>query len=249
MDPVVDLRDVWLRYDDKVILESINLVVEERDFLGIIGPNGGGKTTLLKIILGLIKPSRGKVRVFGGPPERSRRLIGYVPQIRQLDTAFPITVWDIVETGRLGHSKPLRRYNLKDKEMVNTALEKVDMMKYKDHAIGKLSGGERQRVFIARALASEPKLLLLDEPTASIDKRLDTRFWEFLNLLKSKLPIILVTHDISAVSIYVDKIACLNRKLFYQGTKEIKPEIWAETYQCPVEMIAHGLPHRVIKEH
>jgi zinc transport system ATP-binding protein len=249
MNPIVDLKDVWLRLDDKIILENVNLTVEEQDFLGIIGPNGGGKTTLLKIILGLLKPSSGEVKVFGGSPNKNRQLIGYVPQISRFDVEFPITVKDIVATGRLGHHKLLKGYTSTDKEMVLNALENVNMIEFQNHTIGKLSGGERQRVFIARALVSEPKLLLLDEPTASVDKQVDIKFWQFLSVLKKKIPIILVTHDISALSIYVDKIACLNRRLYYQGTKEITAEIWAETYQCPVEMIAHGLPHRVLKEH
>jgi zinc transport system ATP-binding protein len=249
MNPVIELKDIWVHYEDKSILEGINLIVKENDFLGIIGPNGGGKTTLLKVVLGLIKPNKGEVKIFGDHPKKTRNHIGYVPQIRRFDLEFPATVWDVVATGRLGHNNLFKNYDYQDKEIIKGTLEKVNMIGFKDEAIGKLSGGERQRVFIARALASEPKMLLLDEPTASVDKELDTKFWEFLNELKKKITIILVTHDISAVSVYVDKIACLNRRLYYQGTKEITPEIWSETYKCPVEMIAHGIPHRVVKEH
>jgi zinc transport system ATP-binding protein len=249
MKSIVDLKDVYVYYDDKIILENINLIVEENDFLGIIGPNGAGKTTLLKVILGLIKPNRGTVTVFGGLPENNRKLIGYVPQIRQFDLDFPATVWDVVMTGRLNRTKIFRRYSLEDKKIASTALEKVNMSNLRHNPIGRLSGGERQRVFIARALTSEPRLLLLDEPTANVDKNLDTKLWEFFHNLKKLMPIILVTHDLSAVSIYVDKIACLNRRLHYQGTKEITAEVLEDIYKCPVELIAHGLPHRVLKEH
>jgi zinc transport system ATP-binding protein len=249
MKSIVDLKDVWVYYNEKIVLENINLIVKENDFLGIIGPNGGGKTTLLKVILGLIKPNRGNVKVFGGSVENNRALIGYVPQLRQFDIDFPATVLDVVMTGRLNQTRMFRRYSAEDKKIVNKVIEEVNMSHLQHHAIGKLSGGERQRVFMARALASEPKLLLLDEPTANVDKNLDTKLWEFFNDLKKTTPIILVTHDISAVSIYVDKIACLNRRLHYQGTKEITPEALEDTYKCPVELIAHGLPHRVLKEH
>jgi len=249
MKSIVDLKDVWVYYDEKIVLENINLIVKENDFLGIIGPNGGGKTTLLKVILGLIKPNRGDLKVFGGSPENNRTLIGYVPQLRQFDLDFPATVLDVVMTGRLNKTRMFRRYSPEDKKIANKVIEEVNMSHLRHHAIGRLSGGERQRVFMARALASEPKLLLLDEPTANVDKNLDTKLWEFFNNLKKTTPIILVTHDISAVSIYVDKIACLNRRLHYQGTKEITPEALEDTYKCPVELIAHGLPHRVLKEH
>jgi zinc transport system ATP-binding protein len=249
MDAIVELNDVWLRFDGKVILENITLVVDKNDFLGIIGPNGGGKTSLLKVILGLIKPNQGEVKVFGGPPQKNRKSIGYVPQLGRFDMEFPALVRDVIATGRLGPRKLLRGYSRKDKELVEKVLRDVDMVEFKDRHIGSLSGGEIQRVFIARALVSDPKLLLLDEPTASVDKLSDTKFWEFLNILKEVIPIILVTHDISAVSTYVEKIACLNRKLFYNGTKQITPEMWEETYKCPVDMIAHGLPHRVVQKH
>lgn len=249
MKSIVNLKDVWVYYDEKIVLENINLIVKENDFLGIIGPNGGGKTTLLKVILGLIKPNRGDLKVFGGSPENNRTLIGYVPQLRQFDLDFPATVLDVVMTGRLNQTRMFRRYSPEDKKIANKTIEEVNMSHLRHHAIGRLSGGERQRVFMARALASEPKLLLLDEPTANVDKNLDTKLWEFFNNLKKTTPIIVVTHDISAVSIYVDKIACLNRRLHYQGTKEITPEALEDTYKCPVELIAHGLPHRVLKEH
>ena len=249
MNSIIELKDIWVHFDGKIILEEINLIIEEHDFLGIIGPNGGGKTTLLKVILGLIRPSRGEVKIFGDAPQKHRGLIGYVPQIRQFDLDFPISVWDVVSTGRLGKNKLFKSFEKKDKEIVERTLEEVGMAEFRDESLAKLSGGERQRVLIARALASEPHLLLLDEPTSSIDKDLDTKFWEFLNVLKEKITIILVTHDISAVSVYVDKIACLNRRLYYKGTKEITPEMWEGTYKCPVDMIAHGLPHRVLKEH
>ena len=247
---VVRLEDVWVQYNGVPILEGINLAIEQDDFLGIIGPNGGGKTTLLKIILGLISPSRGKVSVLGKPPEKSRSKIGYVPQHNLFDRDFPINVWDVVLMGRYGKSGLFRRYSSEDRRATQDALQTVGMLDYKDRQMGKLSGGELQRIFIARALVAEPKLLLLDEPTASVDPAMQTEFYELLEKLKRQMAIVLVSHDISAVSIYVDKLACLNRQLHYHGSKEITPEILEATYKCPVQMIAHGLvPHRVLKEH
>ena len=247
---VVRLEDVWVQYNGVPILEGINLAIEQDDFLGIIGPNGGGKTTLLKIILGLISPSRGKVSVLGKPPEKSRSKIGYVPQHNLFDRDFPISVGDVVLMGRYGKSGLFRRYSSEDRRATQDALQTVGMLDYKERQMGKLSGGELQRIFIARALVAEPKLLLLDEPTASVDPAMQTEFYELLEKLKKQMAIVLVSHDISAISIYVDKLACLNRQLHYHGSKEITPEILEATYKCPVQMIAHGLvPHRVLKEH
>jgi len=247
---VVKLEGVWVQYNGVPILEGINLAIEQDDFLGIIGPNGGGKTTLLKVILGLISPSHGKVSVLGKPPEKSRSNIGYVPQHNLFDRDFPINVWDVVLMGRYGKSGLFRRYSSEDRRATQDALQTVGMLDYKDRQMGKLSGGELQRIFIARALVAEPRLLLLDEPTASVDPAMQTEFYELLEKLKKQMAIVLVSHDISAVSIYVDKLACLNRQLHYHGSKEITPEILEATYKCPVQMIAHGLvPHRVLKEH
>ncbi|ADE36890.1 metal ABC transporter ATP-binding protein [Methanohalophilus mahii] len=245
----VEIKDVWSYYHDVPALKEINLDVQEGTFLGIIGPNGGGKSTLLKVILGLIEPDRGDVRVFGKKPKEGRKTIGYVPQHSASKLDFPINVWDVVMMGRIGKTSLFSKYNPNDRKVVKESLEKVKMYEYRDRHIAELSGGQRQRVFIARALASEPKLLLLDEPVAGIDTTMQKEFYEMLEELKSRVTIIMVTHDISAVSIYVDKVACLNQKLYYHGTKELKPEDLEEAYKCPVEMIAHGVPHRVLKAH
>jgi zinc transport system ATP-binding protein len=246
---LVKLEDVWVYYDDVPVLEGVNLSIEKDDFLGIIGPNGGGKTTLLKVILGLVKPSRGEVTVLGGAPERNRKFMGYVAQHSMFDRDFPINVWDVVLMGRCGKVGLIKRFSDEDKKIAIKALETVEMLDYKERQIGRLSGGEQQRVFIARALVAEPKILLLDEPTAGIDTPMQTEFYELLARLKQRIVIVLVSHDISAVSVYVDKIACLNRQLYYHGSKEVGPEILEATYKCPVQMIAHGIPHRVLKEH
>jgi zinc transport system ATP-binding protein len=246
----VKLENVWMRYDGVTVLEDISLSVERGDFLGIIGPNGGGKTTLLKVILGLVKPAQGRVSVLGRSPEKSHRDIGYIPQYNLFDRNFPISVRDTVLMGCSGTTGLLKRYSRQDRERTREALEIVGMLPYQDHQIGRLSGGEQQRAFIARALVGRPKLLLLDEPTASVDSALQTGFYELLVKLKDEMTIIMVSHDISAVSVYVDKIACLNRELFYHGSKELEPEVLEATYKCPVQLIAHGtIPHRVLKEH
>jgi len=249
-EEVVRLEDVWVHYDGVPVLEGVRLPIYQDDFLGIIGPNGGGKTTLLKVILGLVKPSQGRVRVLGSTPERGRKFVGYVSQYSPFDREFPISVWDVALMGRLGQAGLFRRYSEEDRRIAAQALETVEMADFKERQIGKLSGGEQQRVFIARALVAEPRLLLLDEPTASVDLTMQTEFYELLERLKQRMAIVLVSHDIGAVSIYVDKIACLNHQLFYHGSKEIGPEVLEATYKCPVQMIAHGtVPHRVLREH
>ncbi len=248
-EEVVRLEDVWVRFDGVAILEGIDLSVYQNDFLGIIGPNGGGKTTLLKVVLGLIRPNQGKVTVLGSAPEKGRRFVGYIPQYSLFDRDFPASVWDVVLMGRLGQAGRFRRYSEEDKKAARTALEMVEMLDFKGRQIGRRSGGEQQRVFIARALVAEPKLLLLDEPTASVDAPMMEEFYELLNRLKQRMAIVLVTHDLSAVSIYVDTIGCLNRKLYYHHSKEISAEDLEAAYQCPIELIAHGVPHRVLSEH
>ncbi|MBN2419703.1 MAG: ABC transporter ATP-binding protein [Deltaproteobacteria bacterium] len=246
---IVTLKDISVEFEGNTVLDGHNLTVFHDDFIGIIGPNGGGKTTLLKVILGLVKPSRGEISVFGTSPERARKQIGYVPQMMEVERDFPISVWDTVLMGRLGRKGLFRSHNKTDYEQVEKALKIVEMFEMKNRKTGALSGGERQRVMIARALASEPKLLLLDEPTASIDPKLKTDIYDLLNNLKNQMAVILVTHDIGVISSHVDKVACLNCQLFYHDSKEIPKETIEAVYQCPVDIIAHGTPHRVLKEH
>lgn len=248
-EDVIRLDGVWVQYGNLTILEDINLAVQDLDFLGIIGPNGGGKTTLIKVILGLVAPTHGRVTVLGGPPDKRRKFLGYVPQITQFDRNFPATSLDVVLMARLGRKGLLRRYDEEDKRIAHRALEDMEMLEFKDHQIGKLSGGQLQRVLLARALTADPKILLLDEPTASVDEPTKTGLYELLKDLNKRVTIVLVSHDLGVMSAYVDKIACLNKRMFYHGSKEISVKTIEEAYQCPIDLIAHGVPHRVLKNH
>jgi len=202
------------------------------------------------VILGLVRPHHGSVSVFGRPPGQVRSRVGYVSQRSFFDRDFPASVWDVVLMGRYSSAGIMRRYGHQDRHQAEKALAMVGMLEHRNKQIGSLSGGEQQRVFLARALVAGPGLLLLDEPTASIDSTMQTEFFELLEELKYSLTIVMVSHDIGAVSVYVDKIACLNRQMYYHGSREITPEILEATYKCPVQLIAHGtVPHRVLKEH
>lgn len=246
---IVSLKEVTVEYGGRKILEDINLSIKEKDFLGVIGPNGGGKTTLLKVILGLIEPRYGLVSVFFGGSGNARGEIGYVPQVNLFDRSFPITVFDAVLMGRIARTGFPSYFKTFDRDKTAEALRLVGMLEHRDRQIGKLSEGQKQRVFIARALVSDPKLLLLDEPTASVDSVVESEFYGVLNGLRDRMAIVLVSHDIGVISSYIDKIACLNRKLYYHDSKEIRKEDIEAVYQCPIEMIAHGVPHRVMCEH
>jgi zinc transport system ATP-binding protein len=250
MKIAVELINVSAGYQSgHPIIQDINLTVHEKEFLGIIGPNGGGKTTLLKVILGLIQPSKGKVLIYNEPINFKDYKIGYVPQYSNFDKTFPISVKDVVSMGLI--SKKLFRKKLTDSEnqKVMNALEQVNLLKKINVQIGHLSGGEQQRVLIARALATDPNILILDEPTASVDAQTGISIYELLANLNKEKTIIMVSHDVAAISRSVKKIACLNKKLVYHNTKEITKEMLEETYQCPVDLIAHGVPHRVLEHH
>ncbi|MBO8158227.1 ABC transporter ATP-binding protein [Thermosyntropha sp.] len=245
---VIEIRNLWVIINGRSILRDVNLEVEEGDFLGIIGPNGGGKTTLLKVLAGLIKPTYGEVKIGGKKLNYNSKYIGYVPQYSFFDYDFPITVEEVVLLGRIAHKKG-RSFSVYDREKAYEMLQKVEMYDYRHRQIGELSGGERQRVLVARALALEPHILLLDEPTASADQRFAAGFYEILRDLNKEMTIILVSHDISAVSKYVNNIACLNQTLYFNEGKTISPEVIEKVYHCPVELIAHGVPHRVLPPH
>jgi zinc transport system ATP-binding protein len=243
----VELNNVSMKYNEQYVLQNINFSIEEKDFIAIIGPNGGGKSTLLKIILGILTPNNGEVKVFGREPKHARDLTGYLPQNLSFDRDFPINVYETVLTGR--YHGLFKGYNKNDKEAVLRALKDVEMKDLIDRQISKLSGGQMQRVFIARAIVREPKLLLMDEPMASIDPEMQRSFYELMSQLKNKMAIVLVSHDVGAVSTHVDKIACLNRELFYHGPVENAADGLEEIYHCPIDLISHGIPHRVLREH
>lgn len=243
------LQNVWVHYDDVVALENVNLCLHSGDFVSIIGPNGGGKTSLLKLLLGLVKPTRGTVEVLGKPPVQARQAVGYVPQQITIDKHFPINVWDATLMGRLGRLHLFKKYSAEDREMATEALQKVKLYDLKDRPIGNLSGGQQQRVLIARALVTNPQLLLLDEPTASVDAEIKHDIYELLVELNTRMTIVMVSHDIGVVSSYTKSIACLNQSLVYHNEKSVTPEMLATTYQCPVDLIAHGVPHRVLAPH
>ena len=243
----VEINHLSIKYNEQLVLRDINLCIEEKDFIAIIGPNGGGKTTLLKVILGILKPDTGEVKVFGREPKKSRDIIGYLPQKLVFDPNFPISVFETVLTGR--YHGLFKGYSKDDHDAVVTALKEVEMLDMKDRQISKLSGGQMQRVFIARAIVRDPKLLIMDEPMASIDPDMQRTFYDLMSKLKDKMTIVLVSHDVGAVSTHVDKIACLNQGLYYHGPVEDSANGLEEIYHCPIELISHGIPHRVLKEH
>jgi zinc transport system ATP-binding protein len=240
---------MWAGYERDQVLEDVNLSVYEGDFVGLIGPNGGGKTTLLRVLLGLLPPMRGEVCVMGLPVKEGRRSIGYVPQVIAFDREFPISVWDVARMGRVGHRGLLRRYTAEDDTIVADALRRVGLLDLCRRPIGELSGGQRQRAYIARALATQPEILLLDEPTSSVDPQVSNNIYELLRQLNDRVTILLVSHDMSAISSYVKTVGCLNRRLFYHGEQEITAEMLELAYQCPIDLIAHGVPHRVLPMH
>lgn len=219
--PIV-LRDVSFGYGDEAVLEGIDLDVRRGEFLGLLGPNGSGKSTLLKIILGLIKPRGGQVELFGQPASRftARWRIGYVPQrLSTFDAKFPATVTEVVGMGRYARLGPLRRPGADDRQAVDRAIDAVEMAPYRERRIGRLSIGQQQRAFIARAIASEAEVLILDEPTAAVDARAQESFYHLLEHLNDDLglTIVLVEHDLGMVASHVDEVAVLNRRIIFRG--------------------------------
>lgn len=246
---VISLNHVWVKYNQTSVLEDINFTVYEGDFIGLIGPNGGGKTTLLKLILGLISPYQGNVRIMGKRVGLGRQYIGYVPQVLEFDREFPVRVADVVRMGRLGKRRLLHRYNAKDEAIVNHSLEKVGIFELRNRPIGQLSGGQRQRVYIARALASEPRILLLDEPTASVDYKIKSSIYKLLKEINQYITILMISHDIEEISTYVKTIGSLNRRLLYHRENQLTSDIIERTYQCPIDLIAHKVPNQILPQH
>lgn len=246
-DYVIEIEGLSFSYDQRPILENVNLKVKEKDFLAIIGPNGGGKTTLLKLILGLLIPERGRIRVFGQEPHKVSHKIGYLPQELDFNLSFPITVFELAYMGCLGKAKKGKKSE--QMEVVKTALEMVGMWEKRDESIGRLSGGQRQRAFIARALASSPEMLLLDEPTAKVDPEFQTDLYQILDEINKQITVVVITHDIGVISSYVRSVACVNRTLTFHEEGKITEDMLKMAYPCPIDLVAHGIPHRVFHRH
>lgn len=246
----VHVENLSVYYGQTCGVKGVCLDVREGEYLGIIGPNGGGKSTLLKSILGLVPATTGTVRVFGMPISEGRKLIGYVPQQAVLDRRFPITLEEVVLTGAIRKGiSPFFRYSDADREAARSLMRQVGVDKLARRQVSQLSGGEFQKMLIARALATRPKLLMLDEPTASVDAISRQQIYELLARLNREMTIILVTHDMLAISSQVTSLACLNGTLVYHGEPELSAPLINQLYGCPVDLIAHGVPHRVLREH
>jgi len=235
----VRVEEVSFSYGGPRVLDGVSLEIGEGEFLGIVGPNGGGKSTLLKIILGLLEPDSGRVSVFGQPPRRSRARIGYVPQFSSFRKDFPISVRDVVLMGRLdGRLRP-GPYKTGDRGAALAAMQGTRVADLQDRRVSELSGGQLQRVLIARALATEPELLVLDEPTASIDISSEESIFDLLRELNSRMTIMLVSHDVGFISRYVTRVACLNRHLVCHETSVLDAKGLEALYGGPVQLIDH----------
>jgi zinc transport system ATP-binding protein len=243
---IIEIKNISFGYTEEEILKNITLNIHQGDYVGMIGPNGGGKTTLLKIMVGLLKPQKGEVRLFGTPLRKFKQWskIGYVPQKAiNFDIKFPATVEEVVLMGRFAKRGLLRRVTREDKKKVAKVLEQVDMLAFRKRLIGDLSGGQQQRVFIARALVCDPEVIFLDEPTAGIDVKNQEQFYNLLSTLNSKynLTLILISHDIDVVAHEATELACINQSLVYHGSPKefIKGDYLKNLYSKEVKFILH----------
>ena len=263
--PALEIKDLWFAYGGPHVLDQVNLTLPAGEFLAVLGPNGGGKSTLLRLLLGLVQPGGGSVRVLGQEPGRAGGRIGYLPQFTNVSASFPITVLGAVALGLVqpGFSglaslgnwlNPAARRA--EREAALTALARVGLADLAGRRLWDLSGGQRQRAFIARAIVSGPELLLLDEPTASVDGKGRQELMALLAELNRDMTIVMVSHDMSTVDGCVTSIACVNKSLHHHAESRLTPEIFAQAAgvdlraSCPVELVAHGpVPHRVLLSH
>jgi len=248
-NPVIRFQNVAFSFNGRPVLRDASFDIDEKAFLAVIGPNGGGKTTLLKLLLGLLKPDHGIIRVFGQPPDKVTHRIGYVPQDVAAARAFPISVMDVVLMGRLRmHGRA--RLSGSDRAAARDALEELEMLDCGNRRIDELSGGQRERVFIARALATDPDILILDEPTTGLDSTGRADLYALLKKINQSKTIVMASHDIMVLSTQATAVACVNRSVHYHDEAEITEPMMAAAYGCPVELVAHGIiPHRILKTH
>ncbi len=244
---LLEIKSLSAGYNGDTVLSDIDLEVFNNDFIGVIGPNGGGKTTLVRIILGLHKPSKGKLSYLF---DQKRYPIGYLPQIQKIDYRFPISVLDIIISGiKNGKTFSLAGVNRKNKERAYNLLEEMGLTGLADRAVGELSGGQLQRVFLCRAIISEPQLLILDEPDTFVDNTFEHDLYLKLKELNERMAIILVSHDVGTITTYIKTIACVNKKLHYHKSNVITNDE-LQSYDCPIQMITHGnVPHTVLHKH
>ena len=236
---VIEINDLSFAYEERPVLENVGFHVHGGDFAAIVGTNGGGKTTLLKLMLGLLKPQTGSIRIFGNSPEKARRRIGYMPQQAKFDAQFPITVQEVVLTSRLGGHPWLGYYTREDRRQAQLALEEVGLGEMGGRTFADLSGGQRQRVLIARALASQPELLMLDEPTANLDPQAEQDFYKLLHRLNERLTVVMVSHDLNFVSSFVNTVVCVNRRVVVHPTAEVPTGMAGDLKGRDMRVILH----------
>ncbi|HUS86074.1 MAG TPA: ATP-binding cassette domain-containing protein [Bacteroidales bacterium] len=247
MNELLRLTDVSASYSGETVLDNVNLSIREGDFIGVIGPNGGGKTTLLLIILGLLKPVGGRIDYWN--QKVTPHNIGYLPQMSESDITFPLSVLDVVLSGLMHKKKAYGRMTGTDKVKANRVLDDLGILNLRTRILSELSGGELQRVYLARALVGSPALLLLDEPGNFVDSSFEQGFYDKLMDLNNSMTIMMVSHDVGTISAYVKSFACVNRCLHYHDSGKITTE-QLKGYGCPIQLIAHGdIPHTVLEKH
>ncbi len=244
-NPLIEIKNVFAGYDNRnTVLKDICFDIQERDFLGIIGPNGGGKTTLIKVILGLLKPSSGEIIY---RDNNLKQKIGYMPQTNSIDKKFPILVSEVIESG-LASEKSMSKHEKYTK--IQEIIKEMGIEEIASKPIGELSGGQLQRTLLARAIINQPELLILDEPNSYVDKRFEMHFYDLLQKINEKTAILLVSHDIGTIMSTVKNIACVNETLHYHSAADIDSEWVEEHFGCPFDMVGHGnIPHRILKTH
>lgn len=234
----ISIEGLSFSYDSEEILVDVNLEIKPLDSICVVGPNGGGKSTLIKLMVGLLHPDHGKVRVFGQKPEAARLRIGYVPQYAHYDPQFPISVTEVVSMGCLGNTLS-GRYTAADREQVRTALALTGLSDIGRRSFSEISGGQRQRVLIARALASQGDILILDEPTANIDHESERQFFDLLTELNKRMTILMVTHEVGFASTFFKRIACVNKQVVIHPTSALTGDLIRDMYGGDIQMIRH----------
>jgi zinc transport system ATP-binding protein len=242
---LIEIKGLSVGYENHLVLDKVSLSILANDFIGVIGPNGGGKTTLIKAILGLLKPFSGEMKL-----HISKKNIGYLPQVNQIDKRFPISVIDVVRSGKADTALfSSFHQNTREKQKAESLLQEMGIISIRHKSIGELSGGQMQRVFLCRALMNEPELLLLDEPSTYVDNNFEGELYLKLKELNNRMAIMLISHDVGTISFFVKTIACVNRSLHYHPSNVITEEQLA-SYNCPLQIVTHGtIPHTVLKTH